>query len=126
MMDRSWFRQGISPFPWSPLGWVPPNQSPQLMSVTMSRMRPCSSLMRTSFESYKRQTPFNALRACGCCPRRPPGLTFCSTEWYTCHWCVQLLLMISRGWRLSSPMDIGQVHRYSMFPSPTSTGKRGL
>jgi hypothetical protein len=126
MIGRSWFRQGMSPFPRSPLRRALPSQSPQLISVMTSRMRPCSSLMRTSFKSYRRQTPFSALRACGCCPRRPPGLTFRFAEWCTCHWCVQLLFMTSRGWRLSSPMDIGQVHRCSMFPSPTSMGRRGL
>ena len=56
----------------------------------------------------------------------PLGLIFRFTKWYIYHWCIQLLFMTSRGWRLSSPMDIGQVHWCSMFLSPMSTGKRGL
>jgi hypothetical protein len=39
---------------------------------------------------------------------------------------VRLLPMTSRGWRLSSPMDIALEHPCSTYPPATCTGMSGL
>jgi hypothetical protein len=96
------------------------------MGVMRRRMKSFSSSTRTSFESCRRSTQFSASRACGYCLRRFLDLTYCCAKWFICHWSVQLLPMTSRGWRLSSPMDIGPVLQYFMSPSATSLGRNVL
>jgi hypothetical protein len=123
---RPWQSQGRPPSSQNHLGRPPRSQRPLRMSVTTSKMRPCSSSMRTSFENCTRPTPFSASRAWGYCQRWSPVLISRYAEWSTCHLSVQLFLTTSRGWRRSSLMDTGLVHRCSMFPSPTSVGKRGM
>ena len=101
-------------------------QIPKRMGVMRKKMKPFSSSTRASFESCRRSIQFSASRACGYCLRRFLDLTYHNAKWFTCHWSVQLLPMTSRGWRLSSPMDIGPVLYYFMSPSATSLGRNAL
>jgi hypothetical protein len=82
---KAWQSQGRPPYSQNHLGRPPHSRRPLRMSVTTSKMRPCSNSMKTSFKNCRRPTPFNASRAWGYCQRWSPILTFRYAERSTCH-----------------------------------------